>query len=261
MKKYWKKWIAILLVVCCLGISIPAAPVQAAAFSPAALSTGKVYITDDPEVNYMIEQVCRKIIKPKASKIRNIAAVYAYTAKLSVHYQSKYQKGKIKFNLGNKTVKKNIASLDKKNKALIKSGKAAYISKMSKNTCRCTGSSWDVRHFLLTGSGGCDETAHVVHALLGRIGVQSYCFWGRFGSGGHCWNAVKYGGKYYYLDADSANYNYVTNTDRKVHYDEVFMKSASDLKKLGYRIDAKDAAKYPKCEKKSLKVNTKSFPV
>lgn len=185
----------------------------------------KIYLTD-PCTDYMAEVICRKVLTKSMTTKEKMKRLYEYVAKLSTHYSTKKQVGKIDFKLNDQATQKAIASMTAYNQKLAKSGKAVisgnytYIPGANGYTndffltSDSEGNYWyntysNVNNFFLTGYGNCTTTASAYAVLLGHIGVEADVIWGASTGGlGHGWNIVKYGGKWYFCDCDAEHENY-----------------------------------------------------
>lgn len=163
----------------------------------------KIYLTD-PGTDYMAEVICRKVLTKSMSTKEKMKRLYEYVAKVSVHYSSEKQVGKIDVKMNTPEVQKAIASMTAYNKKLAASGKAVITGSYDYSAGDYV---WATD--LLSGRWDCYSTARVYQILLGHIGVQADVIAGTSTGGlNHGWNVVKYNGKWYFCDCDAEHENY-----------------------------------------------------
>ncbi len=206
-----------------------------------------VYLTGDDTLDYMAEYICRKVVKPSMTQEEQMKKLYDYVVRLSVHYGSSKQVGKINFKLSSASTIKKIKNYAAENEALVKAGKAKNISTIKGYEDLYYW--YGLSNFFQTGNGDCGHVAGAYQVLLGHIGIQSFVIEST-GPGGlhHLWNAVLYKGKYYAADADAENDNYVKVVDKGGQPNYLFyMKGQKTMKQYGYVFPT---SRYPAVQKK-----------
>lgn len=96
---------------------------------------------------------------------------------------------------------------------------------------------------LLKKTAVCDGYAHAFDMIMKKLKIKSKFVAGRAGGGGHAWNMVKLGGKWYHVDTtfDDPVVNN-SNKNTKPYY-TYFLKSSSVMKKS----HSWKKSRYPKC--------------
>lgn len=233
-------------------------PVTTSAKTQFASSTGYLLLGDSDKNMLLnnLDSVKWKSSKKKVATVSSAGKVKAKKAgKATITATANGKKYKYKVKVYKKTEKNRVTQIIK---STVKKGMTKYQKIKAVHDWFIKNVKYDYYHYLagkvpmvshkakgalLKRVAVCDGYAYAFQKVMKKLGIGCRFVVGSSGGGGHAWNMVKVGGKWYHVDVTFDDPIVNGSNKNTTPYYNYFMKSSSVMKRSHYWIKSK----YPKC--------------